>query len=69
MIKLILAFLILFFQASSETADITVSQGSTDLTYTGYDYDANLTATVTSISPSTLGVTGMFIDLDTEILW
>ena len=54
-------FCLYLMQASSGTADVTVTQGSTTLTYSGYLYDPSLTATVNSISPNTLGVAGIHI--------
>ncbi|XP_060573258.1 fibrocystin-L-like isoform X2 [Ruditapes philippinarum] len=40
------------------THNVVVEQGTTTLTFSSYTYDSSLTATVTSVTPSTLGVLG-----------
>ncbi|XP_053372863.1 fibrocystin-L-like [Mercenaria mercenaria] len=43
---------------SDGTHDVEIEQGSTTLTYSGYTYDSSLTATISSVTPTTLGVLG-----------
>lgn len=45
-------------QTDEGTYDVLVDQGSTSLSFANYHYDSALTASVDSISPSTLGVEG-----------
>ena len=45
-------------QNSEGDVTVTVTQSSTTLTHSSYTYDDGLTATVSSVSPTTIGVSG-----------